>query len=288
MHRHQLPLTLPRHLLHVCACVSVGNGPDRTQILLDFFHGHGMVARSTYDHVNSLCGDWIDPPTECLRAAQQATRSVGSIDVYNVYDVCGNDNLDYHPAPPTASPILRAPDTAVDSLADPVVCVPTVLSEDYLSNEAVRKAIHVVGNRTQWTECYNIAYNRSIPSLLDGVYPRLIANMNVLIYSGDADACVPWNGSYNWTRHLAHTTHTTETQSWRPWYVNADGRQWTAGFATRWGANFTYVTIKHAGHMVPAFEPEAAIAFYTAFLKHQLPNDEDFLGNSHAETVVVS
>ena len=45
----------------------------------------------------------------------------------------------------------------------------------------------------------------------------------------------------------------------------------TGGFVTRWGANFTFVTIKHAGHMVPAFEPEAAITFYSAFLKHQLP-----------------
>ena len=92
-------------------------------------------------------------------------------------------------------------------------------------------------------------YNRSIPSLLDTVYPKLIANMNVLIYSGDADACVPWNGSYNWTRHLAQDQQIEESQSWKPWYVNADGREWTAGFVTQWGANFTYVTIKHAGHV---------------------------------------
>ena len=86
--------------------------------------------------------------------------------------------------------------------------------------------------------------------------------------------------------------------------VNADGRSWTGGFVTQWGKNFTFVTIKHAGHMsahmnmhthskchwmrsrylimsvsvlplyvcrVPGFEPEAAITFYSAFLKHQLP-----------------
>jgi len=134
-----------------------GNGPDRTQILLDFFYGHGMVARSTYDQINTVCGDWIDPPADCLRAANQATRSVGSIDVYNVYDTCGDDNLQYQPSSLDASPVLRAPDTGIEALSDPVVCVPTVLSEDYLSNEAVRKAIHVDGvNRTEWTECYNL------------------------------------------------------------------------------------------------------------------------------------
>jgi len=204
-----------------------------------------------------------------------------------VYDVCGNDNIAYRQASIDSSPILRAPDTPFDNLSDPVVCVPTVLSEDYLSNEAVRKAIHVdTVNRTQWTECYSLRYNRSIPSLLQDVYPRLIANMNVLIFSGDADACVPWNGSYNWTRHVAADQRIDESQAWRPWYVTADGRQWTAGFVTRWGANFTYVTIKHAGHMVAAFEPEAAITFYKAFLKHQLPNEAELA--ELEETVIMS
>ena len=107
-----------------------------------------------------------------------------------------------------------------------------------------------------------------------------------MIYSGDADACVPWNGSYNWTSHVAAEQKIEESQAWRPWYVNADGRQWTAGFVTKWGANFTYVTIKHAGHMVPAFEPEAAITFYKAFLKNELPNEAELRETS--EIVVES
>jgi len=60
-----------------------GNGPERSQILLDFFHGHGMVSQTEYEHVNGLCGSWINPPEECLQAARRATSSVGSIDVYN-------------------------------------------------------------------------------------------------------------------------------------------------------------------------------------------------------------
>ena len=97
-----------------------------------------------------------------------------------MYDVCGNDNIALEQKPLGSSPVLRAPDTPFDELRDQVVCVPTVLSEDYLSNEAVRKAIHVDHvNRTEWTECYNLRYNRSIPSLLETVYPRLIQNMNV-------------------------------------------------------------------------------------------------------------
>ena len=58
--------------------------------------------------------------------------------------------------------------------------------------------------------------------------------------------CVPWLDSYNWTRSL----NLPETQPWRPWRVQADGRSWTGGFLTQWGKNFTFLTIKHAGHMV--------------------------------------
>jgi len=246
-----------------------GNGAERVRISVDLFHGHGMISNTAYENISRLCGDYMDMSPECERTAETAIRGVGRIDVYNVYDVCGNDNLHYEPSTVARSPMLRAP---VDIVGDPVVCVPTVLSDDYLSNEVVRKAIHVDGvNRTEWTSCSSLGYNRSIPSLLGDVYPRLIANMDVLIYSGDADACVPWNGSYNWTRHVAMDEQIRETVPWRPWMVSAAGREWTGGFVTQWGANFTYITIKHAGHMVPAFEPEAAITFYSAFLKHRLP-----------------
>jgi len=60
-----------------------GNGPEREQILLDFLHGHGMISQPAYDHVNGLCGNWIDVGSDCLQAARRATNAIGSIDVYN-------------------------------------------------------------------------------------------------------------------------------------------------------------------------------------------------------------
>ena len=161
-----------------------------------------------------------------------------------------------------------------------------------MNNDEVKKALHVdkapVGT---WSDCSNIDYHSNLVSLIP-TYPKLIANMNVsesnismggvrsraytrcspawrclcqslcmrfvaqvLIYSGDADACVPWNGSYNWTRHLGME----ETKAWAPWMVQADGRSWTGGFVTQWGANFTYLTIKHAGHMSDTHQPQARL-----------------------------
>ena len=158
------------------------------------------------------------------------------------YDVCGNDNAYRLSTLEASGTHQRAPSPAT-MVGDPVVCVPTVLSEDYLSSSVVQKAIHVERAKlSQWGECYDIDYRSNLVSLLP-LYPKLISHMNVLIYSGDADACVPWNGSYNWTRNLG----LQETQAWRPWTTSGEGRSWVGGFVTAWGANFSFVTIKHAG-----------------------------------------
>jgi len=230
---------------------------------VDLFYGHGMISQPAYQAISAACGDWINPPNSCFNLADDAINQVGNIDIYNVYDVCGNDNLQAV----TESTALRAPNSQISKLKDPLVCVPTALSTAYMNDATVRAALHVSNSKlSSWGECYNIRYNTNIVSLLP-IYPKLIANMNVLIYSGDADACVPWNGSYNWTRNLG----ITETLTWQPWMVNSGGNSWTGGFVTQWGKNFSYITIKHAGHMVPQFEPEAALTFYTAFLKGTIP-----------------
>jgi hypothetical protein len=56
-----------------------------------------------------------------------------------VYDVCGNDNVYRLSALSQSRSRLRAPNRLIAGLADPVVCVPTVLSNDYLSNPVVQK-----------------------------------------------------------------------------------------------------------------------------------------------------
>ena len=73
-----------------------------------------------------------------------------------------------------------------------------------------------------------------------------------------------------------------QVEAWRPWLV--DGVP--AGYVTTWavtadaaaaaagsgaaaasgGANLTFVTIKDAGHMVPQYQPERALEFFSRWL----------------------
>ena len=58
-------------------------------------------------------------------------------------------------------------------------------------------------------------------------------------------------------------------ESWRPWTIN--GEELMAGYVQIFNSspkNFTYVTIRGAGHMVPQFKPQEALKMYEVFLRN--------------------
>lgn len=105
------------------------------------------------------------------------------------------------------------------------------------------------------------------------LWPSLAAKLHVLIYSGDADACVPYKGSEDWVAALEGEGVLEETEAWRPWYLSSSGsgRYAPAGYATMYkekasGRSFGFVTVRLAGHMVPTFTPAAAFDLFSRFL----------------------
>ena len=102
------------------------------------------------------------------------------------------------------------------------------------------------------------------------LYPTLVKKMRVLIYNGDSDACVPYKGNEEWTEGLADQGVIKQNKPWHPWF--ADGvPQMPAGYSTTYtvpGApyDFSFVTIRLAGHMVPSFQPLSALTFFKRFL----------------------
>lgn len=88
-----------------------------------------------------------------------------------------------------------------------------------------------------------------------------------MIYYGDVDGGVPFNGGEEWTNALGYPI----LEEWRPWTV--DGKAAMAGYVQIFNAegnNFTYVTVRGAGHMVPQYKPEEALKMYETWLA----NDE--------------
>jgi len=48
-------------------------------------------------------------------------------------------------------------------------------------------------------------------------YPDLVKHLRILIYNGDADACVPYKGNEQWVEELASQGIVESKKAWHPW-----------------------------------------------------------------------
>ena len=100
---------------------------------------------------------------------------------------------------------------------------------------------------------------------MDDYKQKLLPNFRVWQYSGDADPCVPYVGTQRWIAELGYNA----TEPWRPWRVEGQGGG-VAGYVEKYGINdFSFVTIRDAGHMSPRYKPAATLHMFKQFLKNE-------------------
>eukprot|EP00499_Haloplacidia_sp_CaronLabIsolate_P007885 CAMPEP_0196780386 /NCGR_PEP_ID=MMETSP1104-20130614/7771_1 /TAXON_ID=33652 /ORGANISM="Cafeteria sp., Strain Caron Lab Isolate" /LENGTH=479 /DNA_ID=CAMNT_0042150585 /DNA_START=9 /DNA_END=1448 /DNA_ORIENTATION=+ len=276
--------------------IAVGNGCIGSEvgscsqqgvgISVEFLYGHGLYSQNLYAQIKAQCPDLVNlaadaPPLsdDCQALLNQMSDEVGGVNIYDVYAPCvQSDAAAEHPVWRTplrpmgaATALHHSVDRMLKerqgmvglrgeaALGGPVGCIDGGAPATYLDRADVRKAIHYrEGTVSSWSECSDINYSSTIPSLLP-TYPNLIENIRVLIYSGDVDACVPYYGTEQWVYSLNRTI----TKEWHPWDQNGQ----VAGYAVEFEDNFKYITVLGAGHMVPQFKPEAAFLMFQKFLK---------------------
>merc|ERR1712107_134682 len=139
----------------------------------------------------------------------------------------------------------------------------------------VRKALHL---DTVEAGASSFNYNSSGPASIT-LWPELAQKIRVLIFNGDADGCVPYIGNEQWIADLEEQGSIQETHAWAPWFTS--NKAAPAGYITRYqsagtGVDFSFQTIRLAGHMVPTFQPEAGFVMIKDF----------FSGNAEASIVV--
>ena len=86
----------------------------------------------------------------------------------------------------------------------------------------------------------------------------------ILIYNGDVDTAVPTNGAANWTSSLGFDVYPDE--NWRPY--TTDGQMDMCGYITIYETlkNFTFATVRGAGHMVPQYKPRQSLTLIKNFV----------------------
>lgn len=88
------------------------------------------------------------------------------------------------------------------------------------------------------------------------------AGMPVLVYSGDVDAQIPHIATERWTRSMGFA----QREVWRYWRHDEQ----VGGYVTRYEHNFTFATVKGAGHMVPLHRPAASQSMIGSFIEQRV------------------
>jgi hypothetical protein len=149
----------------------------------------------------------------------------------------------------------------------PRECFDEAVLQGYLNQAAVRTALHVAPRNVTgfWRDCgAHINYTPTAQNLPRDLYPSLLGRLRILIYSGDADACVPVNDSEAWVQGLGVPVVTP----WAPWYYDAGAGvgQQVAGYVTVYGQMLQFATVRGAGHMVPSMAGPQSLTMLQAFL----------------------
>lgn len=131
--------------------------------------------------------------------------------------------------------------------------------ESWFNQADVKAAFHVAAD-IDWSLCSNngtFNYNSDIADERTTIYPTLTqkAGYKVLVYNGEADLCVPYTDNEWWTRTMNYSV----IKPWAAWMVQGDEGPYVGGYKIQYAHNFTFATVRGAGHMVPETRPQSSL-----------------------------
>ncbi|KAF6136388.1 hypothetical protein GIB67_036266 [Kingdonia uniflora] len=217
--------------------------------MYEYFWTHALTSDETNNDIKSC--DFSPNSTyqpRCLDGMNQANRDTELIDIYNIYaPICLDSSLTDTPK-------------ETSDVVDPC-------SEDYttayLNNPVVQKALHanITKINYPWTGCSDpLFYNwKDSPSTIIPLLKEFMANgLRVWVFSGDKDGRVPVTS----TRYSLNKLKLPTKTVWYPWIIKEE----VGGYAVEYKGDLTLVTVRGAGHEVPAYQALRSLALIKHFL----------------------
>jgi len=272
-------------------CVAC-NGPNQDKIDVELFFGKGLFSPSLKKKIDGACEfptqygpsqgsgpfrcENDDVSSECTQLLKEMRREVGPHNVYDIYDNCEHTHAFLERTGKDMgwlTSVLR--DNLHNTSATHKVLVemnggyPWDCNGDvdsWITSTEVRKSLHLDAVEAGQS---SFDYSCSGPASIT-LWPELAKKIRVLIYNGDADACVPYNGNEQWIKILEDNGDLKEVEPWSPWFTHTTATP--AGYITQYQApgatvDFAFATIRLAGHMAPTFQPEASFVMISNFFK---------------------
>jgi len=265
--------------------IAVGNGCSGTEVGICSWGDQGSALSAKYltssgflpqdlkMSINENCDydSWMagaGVSDECFADIETLNTFTKSLDTYCVYCDCPATSSRAHSKIHGVNHLLQEK-MNVESRKAPSVethaCINTYEASAYLNLPAVQKALHVeAAMNSNWEVCGSATgwdYTSTRPNLPRDTYPLLVDNINVLIYNGDFDACVPYTDGEFWTAGMNYTA-----SPWHVWSIESGD---VGGYATKYDVEgkFQFITVKGGRHEVPETEPVRASEMISKFIK---------------------
>lgn len=253
-------------------------GPNADQHTIDLYFGKGLFSPKMREQISDTC-TFPEPGVHddsCYVLVYQMLQQVGPHDQWNIYDNCPNTQAFLKSTGKDPVWLLRTLRAGMHDHAETHARL-TAMNGGYdwdclgdvkhwITRDDVRRALHLDRFAPGASK---LRYTSSGPAAIT-LWPELALKLRVLVYSGDADPCVPYLGTEEWVGQLEEQGILDEQAPWTPWFVS--GGAAPAGYITRYAAagsktDFSFATVRLAGHMVPQFQPEAGLQLLADFLE---------------------
>lgn len=266
-----------------------GSGTQGTYYEWSYLLQTGFVDHDLKQEIENKC-DWKAAALNeekalsvaCVSLLNKASAEIQNVNMYNIYGDCVSDtgctgsdagSTTLHGKVPTRETYYVEENGKTATLQGrivphgPVACIDSAAAGGYLNNPEVMVALHVKDPGYCWSVCRTPpgwTYRSTRANLPRDTYPFLLQNIDVVIYNGDWDACVPYTDNEGWTENMGFTP----LKSWHKWaYTSVDGAEnQVAGYAVNYDISslspshsFSFVTVRGGRHEVPATAPAQAL-----------------------------
>ena len=264
--------------------IAVGNGCSGSEVGIcgwsdqgsaleaQYLTSSGFLPQSLKASIDSNCDydSWFDGDgvsDACRSDIEELNTFTRDLDAYCVYCDCPASSSSPHSKVHGVNHLLKRK-AALQGKAPSVetkACINTFEASLYLNRPDVQSALHVTpAGVSDWEVCHTAPgwdYTSTRPNLPRDTYPLLTSKIDVLIYNGDWDACVPYTDGESWTSGMGYE----EEEAWHVWKTGAGD---VGGYATRYDVEgkFQFVTVKGGRHEVPETEPVRAFEMIQRFL----------------------